>query len=125
MDDLDPANVTIILHMFDNSIYRGLVDGNQVEVVKLDGSYHIPGKLKVIDSKHVKKLFGTVMPVFRAARGVEILIVGPLQHYVAQKCCGNSGHITNFADSDYGKQIAGAINEVGIHLRSAVEPVQS
>ena len=27
LDDLDPADVTFILHMFDNSIYGGNVDG--------------------------------------------------------------------------------------------------
>ena len=42
---------------------------------------------------------------------------GSLQRYVVQKCCGNTGHITNFADPDYGIQIAGAIKKVGIHLR--------
>ena len=116
LDDLDPADVTFLLHMFDNSIYRGNVDGHQVEPVKLDGGYHIPGNLEVVDSKLVKELFETAMPVFKAARGAEILIVGPLQRYVVQKCCGNPGHITNFADPDYGTEIASAMKEVGIHL---------
>ena len=49
----------------------------------------VPGKLEVINSKHVKELFETAMPVFRAARGAEILVIGPLQRYIMQKCCGN------------------------------------
>ena len=60
------------------------------------------------------------MPVFRAARGAEILVIGPLQRYIMQKCCGNPGHITNFADQDYRTAIAGAIKEVGIHLRNLI-----
>ena len=60
------------------------------------------------------------MPVFRAARGAEILVIGPLQRYIMQKCCGNPGHITNFADQDYRTAIASAIKEVGIHLRNLI-----
>ena len=100
VEDLDPANVTIILNILDNNIYRGNVDGKQVETVKLDGSYHIPGKLEIVDSRIVKELFDTAMPVLRAARGAEVLIVGPLQHYMEQKCCLDNSHITNFEDPD-------------------------
>ena len=32
----------------------GNVDGHQVEPVKLDGRYRIPGKLEIMDSKQVK-----------------------------------------------------------------------
>ena len=85
VEDLDPANVTIILNIFDNNIYRGSVDGKQVEPVKLDGGYHILGKLDIVDSRIVKELFYTDMPVLRAARGAEVLIVGPLQRYLEQK----------------------------------------
>ena len=118
MEDLDPTNVTLILNILDNNIYRGNVDSQQVEPVKLDSGYHIPGKLEIVDAKLVKKLFDTAMPVLRAARGAEVLIVGPLQRYLEQKCCSDNNHITNFEDTDYATSIAGAIKEVGIHLRN-------
>ena len=118
MEDLDPTNVTLILNILDNNIYRGNVDGQQVEPVKLDSGYHIPGKLEIVDAKLIKELFDTAMPVLRAARGAEILIVGPLQRYLEQKCCSDINHITNFTDPDYATSIAGAIKEVGIHLRN-------
>ena len=118
VEDLDPANFTIILNILDNNIYRGNVDGKQVEPVKLDCGYHIPGKLEIVDSRIVKELFDTAMPVLRAARGAEVLIVGPLQRYLEQKCCLDNSHITNFVDPDYATRIAGAIKEVGIHLRN-------
>ena len=81
-----------------------------------DCGYHIPGKLEIVDARLVKELFDTNMPVLRAARGAEVLIVGPLQHYLEQKCCLDNSHITNFEDPDYVTSIAGAIKEVGIHL---------
>ena len=118
VEDLDPAKVTIIVNILDNNIYRGNVDGKQVEPVKLDCGYHIPGKLEIVDSRIVKKLFDTAMPVLRAARGAEVLIVGPLQRYLEQKCCLDNSHITNFEDPDNATSIAGAIKEVGIHLRN-------
>ena len=118
VEDLDPAKVTIIVNILDNNIYRGNVDGKQVEPVKLVCGYHIPGKLEIVDSRIVKELFDTAMPVLRAARGAEVLIVGPLQRYLEQKCCLDNSHITNFEDPDYATSIAGAIKEVGIHLRN-------
>ena len=36
VEDLDPAKVTIIVNILDNNIYRGNVDGKQVEPMKLD-----------------------------------------------------------------------------------------
>ena len=101
-----------------NQKLRVDLSDTQVEPVKLDSGYHIPGKLEIVDAKLVKELFDTAMPVLRAARGAEVLIVGPLQRYLQQLCCLDNSHITNFEDSDYATSIAGAIKEVGIHLRN-------
>ena len=56
-DNTDPANSTVILFTFDNSIYVGKVDGLQMKPVKMDSWYHILGKLEIVDAKRVKELF--------------------------------------------------------------------
>ena len=58
------------------------------------------------------------MPILRAARGVEIIIIGPLPWYAVEKCCTEQGHITNFDDPEYGRLIGEGVKEVGIHLRN-------
>ena len=57
VDNTDPANSTVILFTFDNSIYVGKVDGLQMKPVKMDSWYHILGKLEIVDAKGVKELF--------------------------------------------------------------------
>ena len=39
LDDADPATTTILLHMFDNSVFLGNMDGNLCGPVKIDGHY--------------------------------------------------------------------------------------
>ena len=58
------------------------------------------------------------MLILLAARGVEIIIIGPLPCFLVRKCCNDQGHIINFEDSNYGRMIGEAVKEVGIHLRN-------
>ena len=75
MDDADPATTTIILYMFDHIMFLGDVDGN---LMALDCE-------RAIRSNH--------MPIMRAARGAELLIISPLPRFLVKKCCGDPGHI--------------------------------
>ena len=58
------------------------------------------------------------MLILLAARGVEIIIIGPLPWCAVEKCCTEQGHITNFDDPEYGRLIGEGVKEVGIHLRN-------
>ena len=120
LDEADPANTTIILHMFDNSVFLGESGGTTAAPVKVNGRYHILGRLVVANGKQIKELFDAAMPIFRAARGAELLIIGPLPRYLVNLCCGDSSHITNFTEAEYGAQLCAGVKEVGIHLRSLI-----
>ena len=65
IDDADPATTIIILHMFDNSVFLGDMEGNLAVPVKIDG--HMLGRLEVANAKTVKKLFEAAMQIMRAA----------------------------------------------------------
>ena len=54
LEDEDPANTTVILHLFDNSIYRGRVDGNLTEPEKINGRFHLRGELTIVDGQPSK-----------------------------------------------------------------------
>ena len=58
------------------------------------------------------------MPIMRAARGAELLIIGPLPRYLVAECCNDPGHITNFDETGFGAKLCAGVKEVGIHLRS-------
>ena len=82
LDEADPTNTTIILHMFDNRVFLGESGGTTAAPVKVNGRYHILGRLVVANGKQIKELFDAAMPIFRAARGAELLIIGPLPRYL-------------------------------------------
>ena len=118
LEDEDPANTTVILHLFDNSIYRGRVDGNFTEPEKTNGKFHLRGELTIVDGAAIKTLFETVMPIIRAARGASLLLIGPLPRYVVDKCCNSTTHITNFDQEDNISNIRDMVKEVGKQLRN-------
>ena len=118
MDDADPATTTIILHIFDNSVFMGEEEGGMLAPEKIAGRFHIRGRLATVNAKGVKELFETAMPIMRAARGAELLIIGPLPRYLVAKCFNDPGHITNFDETGFGAKLCAGVKEVGIHLRS-------
>ena len=46
-----------------------------------------------------KDLFESARPIFRAARGTDILLLGP--RYAVARCCEDPAHLTNFEDDSY------------------------
>ena len=55
LEDEDPASTTVILHLFDNSIYRGRVESNLTEPEKTNGRFHLRGELTIVDGAAIKK----------------------------------------------------------------------
>ena len=51
--------MVVILHLFDNQIFKGLIGDKTTDPVKKDGQYHITGKLAVISAEEFKALFVT------------------------------------------------------------------
>ena len=86
--------------MFDNSVFMGETSGTTAAAVKTNGRYHILGRHVVANAKQIKELFDAAMPIFRAARGAELLIIGPLPRYLVNPCCSDSGHITTSLKPD-------------------------
>ena len=88
-----------MLHLFDNSIYKGEVDGELTDPIKLNGTY--PIKLKLIDSSAFNQLFETALPVIKCCIGFSIILLGPLPRYLLNKCCEDPSHINNFVSTEY------------------------
>ena len=53
----------------------------------------------MFDGQAVKDLFESARPIFRAARGTDILLLGP--RYALARCCEDHTHLTNFEDDGY------------------------
>ena len=118
LEDASEGSHTVILHLFNNSIYKGEVDGELTDPVKLSRKFHVRGKLKLIDNADFKNLFETALPIIRACRGSNVLLLGPLPRFLLNKCCEDLSHITNFGESGYTGKMGNDIRELGKQLRN-------
>ena len=50
-------NCTVILNIFDNSIYKGRNPGSPTEPLRQSGGYHLVGELNLVKDDEFKKLF--------------------------------------------------------------------
>ena len=116
LDDATDGSHTIVLHIFDNSIYKGEAGGELTDPVRINRKYHIEGKLVVLDHPEFKRLFETALPIFRSCTGSNIILLGPLPRYLLSKCCTEPSHVTNFGET--GQRYPGpgqAAEEPGSH----------
>ena len=102
----------------DNSIHEGEVDGELTDPVKLHKTYHIKGKLGLVDHADFKKLFETALPIIMSCVGSNIILLGPLPRFLLNKCCSDSSHITNFDDKKYLEKMGKDIRDIGKLLRN-------
>ena len=84
LEDASDGSHTIILHIFDNSIYKGEVDGELSDSVRINRKHHIEGKLVVLDHTDFKRLFETIIG---SCTGSNVILLGPLPRYLLNKCC--------------------------------------
>ena len=118
MECLEDA--TVILNLFDNSIYKSGSSTSPTEPLRLNGSYHLLRELNMVSEDEFKRIFEDTIPILRAARGTQILVIGPLERYTIRKCCENEDHITNFDDPSYIGTMKASVTRLGKLLKSLV-----
>jgi hypothetical protein len=92
----------IVYWLLDNSCYYACSAGRRSLPARgNDRKYHITGKLDLADRGEFKELFNNCVSLIRAGGDCQKVLVTPLGRYITDKCCGDSGHITNFADPGY------------------------
>ena len=63
LDDADEGSHTVVLHLFDNAIFKGETDRELTDPFKLGKKFHISGKLRVITHADFKQLFEMALPI--------------------------------------------------------------
>ncbi len=96
-------NCTVILQLFDNSVYQIGGPGGVRYLPEKDqyGHYHITGSLQVADKEAIKEMVGLLAPLFKAMGQLRKLILTPLARYWLKPCCDNPDHHTNYSSSSY------------------------
>jgi hypothetical protein len=98
-----PGPCTLILQLFDNSVYQVGVPGGVRYLPERDqyGQFHITGSLHVAEKGAVKEMVGMLAPLFKLMGQMRKLILTPLARYWLKTCCENPDHHTNYSSSTY------------------------
>ena len=74
----DHEKIILVLQVFDNAIFRGLIGDELCDPIKINGKYHVPGKLVIIGQEELKRLFGMATKIICAAKTVQVYVISPL-----------------------------------------------
>ena len=96
-------HTAVIYQLLDNNIFFSkFEDGSLCPARKaLDGHYHVDGELVVASRETMLSILKLCAPLFEAASGLHMVVVGPLPRYVKHSCCLEEDHITNRLNPDY------------------------
>jgi hypothetical protein len=120
--DIDFDNATVILQVFDNSVYMAGGPGGEKRLPVKDrsGTYHIDGSLVVADKAAVKDLVQQFAPVLKALGSSRKLIMTPLARYWVAPCCGDPAHTVNYHTADFLPRLGDAIASLRDSIRDAL-----
>jgi hypothetical protein len=80
----------------------------------------VEGELKMISKEDMKELFILILPLIKAARGLKVIIMGPMPRYLIAKCCENPGHVTNRNTDSYIDGMIQGIKDVYSWINSTI-----
>jgi hypothetical protein len=121
LDKEDDLRQIVIFQLYDNnSFFSVLDDGSKsLPAREKDGIYHVPGRLEVADHAIVKNLVNVSVPLLRAARNCEKIILSPMPRYL-KKCCSNKQHLTNRKEPGYKQMLDDGLSNLNQSLQELV-----
>jgi hypothetical protein len=78
-----------------------------------NGHYHLIGHVEGTPTAMLKKIVRDADPVIAAAQQATIVDALPLPRFLTGRCCGNTEHVSNFADADFEQTILSAVRHAG------------
>jgi hypothetical protein len=111
------TNDRILLDLWSNAAYLGSdVMGFPVRAARSsqDGKYHLPGELQAAPKAVCMNILRESLSLVKAAAagGARIIFILPLPRYLANKCCSDIEHITNFCSAGYQNEVGKAADNV-------------
>jgi len=121
ISDCNSETTVVLLQLYDKSVHLGQdPDGTVHRPEKIGHGYHIIGKHLLVGKESFKDIFARSAPIIKAAGKLPVLLLTPLPSYIADKCCGDPGHVTNFGDPDYAEQLRAGMSTLCRQLRGLV-----
>ena len=87
----------VIFQLLDNNIFFSkFEDGSLCPSRRTgDGQYHVEGELVVASRESQFAILKMCTPLWEAAKGRHMVVVGPMPRYVTEGCCPDPDHVTN------------------------------
>ncbi len=118
--DIDKA--TIILQLFDNSVYMVGGPGGEKRLPGRDrlGTYHIDSSLVVADKVAIKDLVSQLAPLLKTLGGSRKIVLTPMARYWVAPCCGDPLHLVNYHTTGYLPKLGDRIAALRDAIRDAL-----
>jgi hypothetical protein len=119
---VDWATATVILQLYDNSVY--MVSGPRGEkfLPRKDkkGTYHIEGSLAVADKAAVKDLLARLSPLLKELGECRKIVLTPLARYWVSPCCEDVTHHINYSTPGYLPRLGDAVHALRDNIRDSL-----
>ncbi len=115
-------NATVVLQLFDNSVYMAGGPGAEKRLPGKDrsGTYHIDGSLVVADKAAVKDLVQQLAPLLKALWSSRKIVLTPLARYWVAPCCSDPMHTVNYHTVGFLPRLGDAIASLRNSIRDAL-----
>jgi hypothetical protein len=119
---IDLKNATVVLQLFDNSVYMVGGPGGEKRLPEKDrsGTYHVDGSLVVADKPAVKDLVHQLLPLLHALGETKKIFLTPLARYWVNPCCGDPSHVTNYHTTGFLPRLGSAVADLRDFIRDAL-----
>ncbi len=114
-----PPDTPIILYCLDNSAFMGVsINGSMAPLAKEPGGesgYHATGELIVAPDRALANPIGNLKRLIEACRDHPVFVISPHFRFVRGPCCDAAGHMTNFGDPNFIREMVKDLSRV-FHL---------
>jgi len=87
-----------------------------------DKGYHVNGALVVAPERALQLSLDQLKRIVEEFPDYDFFIISPVTRYVANPCCTNTSHVTNFGDPDFLSSIISDLTKLKFQLRKKLQP---
>jgi lysophospholipase L1-like esterase len=99
---LAPTATMFVFDLFGNSSIRfEQFDGTTALPFRMNGKYHLGGKIVTAPAEIFKRVIENVIPVIREKGNKPCVIIPPLPRYLFARCCSSPDHCTNMHEKNF------------------------
>jgi hypothetical protein len=116
-----PPDTPIILYCLDNSAFMGVsIDGSMAKAPGGESGYHATGELIVAPDRALVNPIGNLKRLIEACGDHPVFVISPHFRFVRGLCCYAAGHMTNFGDPNFIREMVKDLSRVFHLLRRSL-----